>query len=111
MISTIDAFIFFVAMEVQTLVLFIMIGLKRYSNLSMEAAQKFFFFAAFSTCCFGLGISLLYSLTGTSNLYHWSSYFDALTAFSQSFQPLAFLGGLFILVSLLFKLALIPFHF
>lgn len=78
LISTVDLFIAFISIEVQTITLYIMIGLKRYSNLSMEAAQKFFFFAAFSSCCFGLGLSLFYAIAGTTNIYKLSLYFKSL---------------------------------
>jgi NADH:ubiquinone oxidoreductase subunit 2 (subunit N) len=84
-----------------------MIGLKRYSNLSIEAAQKFFFFAAFSSCCFGLGLAILYGLSGATNIYHLSNYFKAFD--EPSF--LAIFGGLLVLTSLSFKLTLVPFHF
>jgi NADH-quinone oxidoreductase subunit N len=107
LISTIDLFIAFVALEVQALTLYIMIGLKRYSNLSMEAAQKFFFFAAFSSACFAIGLSILYGITGATNIYHLSHYFQAQSGASF----FAILGALLIFISLLFKLTLIPFHF
>lgn len=107
LISTIDLFIAFIALEVQTITLYIMIGLKRYSNLSIEAAQKFFFFAAFSSCCFALGLALMYGLTGSANIYHLSNYFQALPHASL----LAIFAGLLILTSVFFKLTLVPFHF
>jgi NADH:ubiquinone oxidoreductase subunit 2 (subunit N) len=49
LITTVDLFMAFLLLEVQTLILYVMVGLKRYSNLSMEASEKFFFYTALSS--------------------------------------------------------------
>jgi NADH-quinone oxidoreductase subunit N len=109
LISTIDLFIGFLAIEIQTITLYVMLGLKRYSNLSMEAAQKFFFFAGFSSSCLGFAFSLFFSLVGQSNIYLLGELFSFLPPVFISFTII--LASLFYLFNLLFKLTLIPFHF
>lgn len=110
LVSANDLFIIYLALELQSLSLYILASLKRYSNLSIEAGLKYFILGSFASGLFLYGVSLIYGFTGSTNLsdiylYLWTS------TFSNDLSVGIFIGFIFILVGLLFKLGLAPFHY
>lgn len=98
-------------LELISLSLYILIGLKRYSNISVRAAINFFIFGSVASSILLLGISLIYwglNLTNFSSLY---IYLLTNAADNTQLPYLAFFGIWLILVGLLFKLGIAPFHF
>jgi NADH:ubiquinone oxidoreductase subunit 2 (subunit N) len=59
-----------------------------------------------------LGVGIIYALTGSTNIYLLTEYFAAPEPVYGIIygQALAVLGAGLILTSILFKLALVPFH-
>lgn len=102
-----DLFLIFLSMELQSLSLYILAAIKRYSNVSIEAGLKYFILGSFSSGLMLFGISLIYGFTGTTNLYkiHLLMY-----ASSVSNDVSMSLGYILILCAFLFKLGLVPFH-
>ncbi len=97
----------FVALEVFSLPLYLMAGLARRRRLlSQEAAIKYFLLGAFASAFFLYGLALLYGYAGSVDL------FDILTAQSTSNQSdvLLYLGLGMLIVGLLFKAGIAPFH-
>jgi NADH-quinone oxidoreductase subunit N len=110
-ISANDFFVLFLGMEIQSLVFYILSGLKRYSNLSIEASLKYFIFGSFASCIMLLGISFIYGFFGTLdfNEIYKTSIFDFT---SSQLDNVYLLFGIFlVLVSLFFKMAIFPFHY
>ena len=102
-----DLLTMFVALEVLSLPLYIMVGLARRRRLlSQEAALKYFVLGAFSSAFFLYGTALLYGFAGTVSL---SGIADALTT-SASDSGLVLTGVALLSVGLLFKIGAAPFH-
>ncbi|MHA3702611.1 NADH-quinone oxidoreductase subunit NuoN [Jatrophihabitans sp. YIM 134969] len=97
----------FVALEVLSLPLYLMAGLSRRRRLlSQEAAVKYFLLGAFASAFFLYGLALLYGYADTVDL---AGIFRATSAGSRS-DVLLFLGLALLLVGLLFKAGIAPFH-
>lgn len=108
LVSANDLFIMYLALELQSLALYIICAIKRYSNLSIEAGLKYFILGSFSSAILLLGISLIYGLLGTTNYYElviclYPEYF-----YNNIIGIYFSIGCIFI--GLLFKLGIVPFH-
>jgi NADH:ubiquinone oxidoreductase subunit 2 (subunit N) len=64
----------YLALELQSLSLYSMVVVNRYSNLSIEAGLRYFVLGSFSSGLMLFGISLLYSFTGLSNFGFLSDF-------------------------------------
>jgi len=69
LVSSNDFVVFYLALEMVSFCLYILASLKRYSNLSIEAALKYFVFGSFSSGMLLFGISILYSFFGSTNFF------------------------------------------
>jgi NADH-quinone oxidoreductase subunit N len=103
-----DLITMFVALEVLSLPLYVLVGLARRRRLlSQEASLKYFLLGAFASAFFLFGSALLYGYAATTDL-------DGIaTAISESrpgLEPLLLPGILLVLVGLLFKVGAVPFH-
>jgi NADH-quinone oxidoreductase subunit N len=97
----------FVALEVLSLPLYILVGLARRRRLlSQEAALKYFVLGSFSSAFFLYGVAMLYGYAGTMDL---KGIADALTA-NAGEQGLVIAGVALLMVGLLFKIGAAPFH-
>ena len=67
LISSNDLFITYLAIELQSLSLYILAALKRYSNLSIESGLKYFILGSFASGLMLYGISLVYGFAGSTN--------------------------------------------
>ena len=102
-----DLLTMFVALEVLSLPLYIMCGLARRRRLlSQEAAVKYFLLGAFASAFFLYGLALLYGYAGSVKLAD-----IATTASGTTRSDALLFGGLALLmVGLLFKGSVGPFH-
>src|SRR3546814_10116751 len=66
--SSTDLISIYLCLEMQSLCFYVLAAFNRYSVFSTEAGLKYFVLGAFSSCLFLLGSSVLYGLTGTTNL-------------------------------------------
>ena len=96
--SSVNWLSLYLAMELQTLTLFIMAAIKRDSAYSTEAGLKYFVLGAVSSGLFLFGCALLYGVTGEISIQGINSVLTA------------DVGKILITVSLLFKLSVAPFH-
>ncbi len=97
----------FIALEVLSLPLYLMAGLARRRRLlSQEAAVKYFLLGAFASAFFLYGVALIYGYANSVNLA------DIRTVSSTSGKPdvLLYSGMALLLVGLLFKAGIAPFH-
>jgi NADH-quinone oxidoreductase subunit N len=108
MISANDLLILAIGLELQTIPYFIFCCLKRSSNISVEAGLKYFIYACFCSAILLFGISLIFGLLGTINFIELQNILDI----NNKNLPLnALLFSLScVLVGLLFKLGVFPFH-
>ncbi|MCW2528198.1 MAG: nuoN [Pseudonocardiales bacterium] len=95
----------FVALEVLSLPLYLMAGLARRRRLlSQEAAMKYFLLGAFASAFFLYGLALLYGYAGTVDLP------GILATQTGKSDVLLYLGFGLLIVGLLFKAGIAPFH-
>ncbi|MDN5917644.1 MAG: NADH-quinone oxidoreductase subunit NuoN [Pseudonocardia sp.] len=102
-----DLLTMFIALEVLSLPLYLICGLARRRRLlSQEAAVKYFLLGAFGSAFFLYGLALLYGYSGSVRL----SEISAATAGTTRSDTLLFAGLGLLLVGLLFKGSVAPFH-
>ncbi len=95
----------FVGLETMSISLYVLTGLVREEDGSVESALKYFLLGAFSTGFFLYGIALLYGATGTMYLP------EMLAGFEASGREIMFWAGVSLLfVGFLFKVSAAPFH-
>jgi NADH-quinone oxidoreductase subunit N len=105
LVSTLELISLFVALEIMSVALYAMAGLRRDHVESQEAAVKYFITGAFSSAFFLYGVALLYGVSGSTSL----SRISAALA-SGAGGDLALLGAGMLLVGFGFKVASVPFH-
>ncbi len=105
--STVELVSMFVALEIMSIALYALAGMRRDRAESQESALKYFVTGAFSSAFFLYGIALLYGVTGSTALDRLAR--ELLLA-SEASRPLAVLGTGLLRVGLGFKVASVPFH-
>nr|YP_008963208.1 NADH dehydrogenase subunit 2 [Gelidium vagum]AGO19322.1 NADH dehydrogenase subunit 2 [Gelidium vagum] len=105
-----DLLIIYLALELQALVFYVLASFKRTSEFSTEAGLKYFILGAFSSAFLLFGSSLIYNLTGVTNLNDFSKLFTGFPVNSILISSGIKTGLMFILVALLFKVSASPFH-
>src|SRR5216683_1622052 len=106
MAAGIDVVLIFIGLELMAISTYVLVGFLRRDRRSNEAALKYLLLGAFSSGIFAYGLSLLYGLSGGTNL--------AIIARAVSAQnphnPVVVIALLTTITGLLFKIAAIPFH-
>src|SRR5215212_9490277 len=102
-----DLLIIFVSLEILSLAVYVLTGIRRDDPRSTEAAFKYFLLGAFSSAFFLYGIAFTYGVTGSTRLDRIGSM---MTAQAMSPTPMQFLALGLILVGFAFKVAAVPFH-
>lgn len=97
----------FIGIEVMSVALYILVGIRKTDLASNEAALKYFLMGAFSTGFLLFGITLLYGASGTFDLGELQAYVQT----SSEISPLFYGGVLLLLCALCFKVGAAPFHF
>ena len=98
----------FIGLEIMSVALYILAGIRRTDKASNEASLKYFLMGAFSTGFLLFGITLLFGSTGSFDLAVNKQYIiDNPTDIS----PMFYGGILLLLVGLCFKVGAAPFHF
>src|SRR5687767_12329485 len=102
-----DLLVMFVALEVLSLPLYLISGLARRRRLlSQEAAVKYFLLGAFASAFFLYGLALVYGATGSIRL----SAIREASASEAGGGVLLVLGLALLVVGLMFKASVAPFH-
>lgn len=102
-----DLIMLYLAVETTSIPLYVLAGFLQQDEKSAEAGMKYFLFGAMTSAVMLYGFSLLYGVSGETNLY---ALVDKIRLSQVS--PL-FLGGVAVLVlaGFGFKIAAVPFHF
>ena len=102
-----DLVMLFVAWELMSIPTYVLAGFLKKNPSSNEAALKYFLFGAVSSAIIIYGISVVYGLTGTTNI---EGVITGLAHIDPAMTPLALLAvGMFI-AGFGFKMGLVPFH-
>ena len=115
--SAADLLTMFVALEVFSLPLYVLVALSRRRRLlSQEASMKYFLLGAFSSALFIYGVALIYGTTGTVSLpgmlQRMSQGGATELLATPDGQPSLMLvtGIVLVITGLLFKVGAVPFH-
>jgi NADH-quinone oxidoreductase subunit N len=100
-----DFLIFYLAIELQSLVLYIFATFNRNSEFSTEAGLKYFVFGGIISCFLIFGITLIYLIFGSTNFEILHSLVS-----NDKNDIFGFCGVLFVLFALLFKVGSVPLH-
>ncbi|MBF97072.1 MAG: NADH-quinone oxidoreductase subunit N [Alphaproteobacteria bacterium MarineAlpha9_Bin4] len=105
MISANDLLFLYISIELQSLSLYVLVALNRDSLKSSEAALKYFILGSIASAIILYGISMTYSITGTTN-YNLIKEFS----FTDKNTLIFSFGLILILSGMAFKLSAAPFH-
>jgi len=105
MASGIDLITSFIGLETMAVAFYILAGFIKPNQRSNEAAVKYFLLGAFSLGILLYGMSLLYGLSGTTNLRVMAKFFAG-----QPRDPLLVLAVILVASGMAFKIAAVPFH-
>ncbi len=106
MASATDLLVIFVALEVLSLAVYVLTGIRRDSPAATEAAFKYFLLGAFSSAFFLYGIAFTYGVAGTTHL----DRIARLMAQGGNPAPMQLLAAGLLLVGFAFKVSAVPFH-
>ena len=109
MASGFDIVLIFIGLELMAISTYVLVGFLRRDRRSNEAALKYLLLGAFSSGIFAYGLSLLYGLTGSTNLVGIHQQLLR-RGFDPQYRPVAIIALVTTLTGLLFKIAAIPFH-
>lgn len=107
MTSALDLIVVFIALEIMSLAVYVLVGFRRADRRSNEAAMKYFILGSAASAVLLYGTALLYGTTGSTNiiLIH-----QALQTNPAVMTPLFTLGAWLVVMGFLFKVASVPFH-
>jgi NADH-quinone oxidoreductase subunit N len=100
-----DLILLFLAIELMSISIYVLVGFDRRDPRSSEAALKYFLLGAFSSAFLLYGIALIFGSTGST---HLSTIVTVLPTVQQS--PMFLVGVGLLLVGFGFKVAAMPFH-
>ena len=105
MAGGIDLVTIFIGLETMAVSFYILAGFIKPSQRSNEAAVKYFLLGAFSLGILLYGMSLMYGLSGTTNLRTMATLFAG-----QERDPRLVLAVILVVAGVGFKIAAVPFH-
>jgi len=108
MVSFHNLTMLFIGIEIMSVSLYILAGIKKKDFASNEAALKYFLMGAFSTGFLLFGVALIYGATGSFDLEQIRDY---VVQNPQAVSPIFYGGILLMIVGLSFKVGAAPFHF
>ena len=104
-----DLVVLFISLELMAVSTYVLVGFLRGDQRSNEAALKYLLLGAFSSGIFAYGLSLLYGLSGSTNLGDIAFALAGHTTRAAS-GPMLILALITTATGLLFKIAAVPFH-
>jgi NADH-quinone oxidoreductase subunit N len=107
MASAADIIILYLGLELMALSTYILAGFIRYDIKSNEAAMKYLLLGAFASAILLYGTSMVYGLTGTTDLKGIAAYIENNRL---ALNPVLTLSMILIAVAFSFKIAAVPFH-
>lgn len=108
MVSYQNMAMLFVGLEIMSVSLYILAGIRKLNFASNEASLKYFLMGAFSTGFLLFGIALIYGATGSFDITVIQQH---LVNNVKAVSPLFYPGIILIMIGLCFKVGAAPFHF
>ncbi|MBF6651760.1 NADH-quinone oxidoreductase subunit N [Flavobacterium columnare] len=106
MVSFGNLAMFFLGIEVLSISLYVLAASNRLNLRSNEAGMKYFLMGAFASGVILFGIVLIYGATGSFDL---QTIYQ--TVHTTNYPQWYNIGLIFLLIGMLFKVAIVPFHF
>ncbi len=107
MASAGDIIVLYLGLELMALSIYVLAGFLRHDTRSNEASLKYFLLGAFASAFLLYATSMIYGLTGTTNLRSIAQY---LATHGIANNPAAMLSIMLFVVAFGFKIAAAPFH-
>jgi NADH-quinone oxidoreductase subunit N len=107
LVSSSDLLMIFIALELTSLSLYILAAFNKRNVKSAEAALKYFLFGGMAAAFTLFGLSLVYGVSGSTNLGRIAA---GISAGHAAADPLLLIALLMTLVGFGFKVAVAPFH-
>ena len=104
-VSAAEMVTMFLGLELMSMALYCLCGSARTSERSIESALKYFLLGSFSSAFLLYGMALLYGLTGSTQLP------EMVAVLADADVGLTLMAMGLILVGLVFKIGIVPFHF
>jgi NADH-quinone oxidoreductase subunit N len=98
-----DLVTLYIGMELASLSTYVLTGMRK-DSLGSEAAGKYYVIGALSSAILVFGISILYGVTGTTNIAALAK------ADLLAYPSIALMGAIFLIAGFGFKIAAVPFH-
>ena len=105
LVSAEDILMIFIALELTSLSLYILAAFNKRDIKSAEASLKYFLFGGMSAAFTLFGLSLVYGLSGSTNLHEIGA---ALA--NKGLDPLLVVAIVMVVIGFGFKIAAVPFH-
>jgi NADH-quinone oxidoreductase subunit N len=102
LVSTNHLIMMFVALEIMSLAVYVLVSMRRTTKISSEAGLKYFILGGAASCFFLYGSALLLGHYGSFNLTTLSQ--------AESSSLLTLVGSMLILIAVLFKIGAFPLH-
>lgn len=111
-INILNLIFIYIILELQSILISILISIKKFNRYSIEASIKYFILGSFSSLILLFGISIIYGSTGMLSIYEIHLFFEYFETLNNSLVNTSIkLSSIFILIGLLFKIYSAPFHF
>ena len=108
MAAATDLLVIFIALEILSLAVYVLTGIRRDSLASAEAAFKYFLLGAFSSAFFLYGIAFAFAVSGSTRIDAIGTALSAHSATAPTTLTLMAVGLL--AVGFAFKVSAVPFH-
>ncbi len=117
MASGVDLLTLFISLELMAISVYILVGYTKRDRRSNEASMKYFLLGAFSSGVLLYGISMIYGLTGSTNLANIAKALPIII--SPAYEPLGqtvdlrylvLMSMILMAAGMFFKVAAVPFH-
>ncbi len=108
MVSTRNIVFFFIALELMSLTVYVLVAMHRQSPLSAEASLKYFLLGGAASAVMLYGASILYGTSGSLDVTAIAAAYQGL--FADKLPILPIVGLLLFSVGFLFKIGAFPFH-
>lgn len=105
--SATDLISLFVALEIMSLGVYVLVGFRRADRKSNEAAVKYFILGSAASALLLYGTALLYGATQTTSI---TQILNAIKTHPEAMTQMFSIGFWLVVVGFLFKVASVPFH-
>lgn len=105
-----DFFVVYLTIEMQAFCFYVIFSLAKYNNFALEASLKYFILSVFASLILLLGIGFIYGSCGTLKFHEINMLLGVQLA-NFNLLNIYILGLFFFFVGILFKLAIVPFHY